>query len=114
MIEGALSRLGLMRYFDNLITSPEVGSSKEDPDIFEQAIEMLGRPKANTLLFEDGLHAITTATAMGLPVVGVCDSTSIADQGKIRDLADQYVLNLGEWLESDSGIHLTIPKRRAD
>ena len=42
MIEGALSRLELLHYFEGIITSPEVGSSKENPDIFEQAIQLLG------------------------------------------------------------------------
>jgi HAD superfamily hydrolase (TIGR01509 family) len=109
MIEGALSRLELLHYFEGIITSPEVGSSKENPDIFEQAIQLLGHPKKNTVLFEDGLHAITTATHIGLPVIGVYDATSASDQPEIRALADQYVLSLEEWLESDAAVNLTVP-----
>ena len=111
MVEGALERLGLLTYFEGVLTSPEVGSSKENPEIFYEAIKILDVPKENALLFEDGIHAIKTANEMELAVVGVYDETSKNKQTEVKKLADQYVTDLAEWLQSDNAKNLTIPRR---
>lgn len=39
---GKLSQLGLSQYFDTVFVSPEFGTSKRSPEIFEAALESLG------------------------------------------------------------------------
>lgn len=104
----AMKRLNFLDYFAGIITSPEIGNSKHEPDIFKVALQMLNKPKENTLLFEDGLHAITTANKMDLPVVGVYDEESSDHQAEIKRLSNQYVKDLGEWLDSPVGRNLEI------
>ncbi|MGI6579328.1 MAG: HAD family hydrolase [Saccharofermentanales bacterium] len=100
LCEGAMKKHGFFDYFSGILTSPEIGNTKTEPDIFIAALQLLGKPKENTVLFEDGLHAIITANEMGLPVVGVFDQESSDLQIEIRKLANQYVTDLGEWLDS--------------
>ncbi|NLM19132.1 MAG: HAD family phosphatase [Clostridiaceae bacterium] len=100
LCEEAMKKHGFYDYFSGIITSPEVGNTKEEPDIFYAALELLGKPKQNTVLFEDGLHAIITANNMGLPVIGVFDQESSHLQTEIRKRANQYVTGLDKWLDS--------------
>ena len=100
LCEGAMKKHGFYDYFSGIITSPEVGNTKEEPDIFYAALELLGKPEQNTVLFEDGLHAIITANNMGLPVIGVFDQESSHLQTEIRKRANQYVTGLDKWLDS--------------
>lgn len=106
--EGAMKKHGFYDYFSGIITSPEIGNTKENPEIFNVAMKMLGKPKQNTILFEDGLHAITTANEMGLPSIGVYDQESAHLKDEIKALANQYVMDLGEWLNSTVAKNLKI------
>lgn len=97
LVEAALERLGIENSFRFVITSTEVGNSKQSPDIFLRAAERLGLAVADTVVFEDALHAIVTAKAAGFYTVGVYEAVFEAEQDEIRRAADAYVHNLGEY-----------------
>ena len=96
MVEAALRRTGMLRYFSEILTCTEVGFSKENPEIFLQANERLKTPKDETYVFEDALFAIRTAKNAGFKVVAVSDESSKQCAEEIRALADIYVNSLSE------------------
>ena len=96
-IEGAFSHLGIMDYFDIILTCSEVGKSKENPDIFFEAVSVMKTPIEYTWLFEDGLYSMKTAKREGFRVVGVYDSVSEKDQEEIRRVADVYLTSLDDF-----------------
>lgn len=90
LIEAALQRCGMMQYFDAVFTCGEIGHGKDEPVIFQIAMEHFGSERSNTIIFEDAIHAIQTAKADGFTVVAVYD-TSEKRQDEIRTLADCYI-----------------------
>lgn len=96
LVEYALKRLDLDKYFEFIITSSEVGCSKEKPDIFLKAAERLGLEAGDCVVFEDALHAIKSAKLGGFYTVGVYERCFESEQEAIKNYADQYVCNLSE------------------
>lgn len=93
LVEAALERCGVLSCFDRIFTCTEVGHGKDEPYIFEAALDFLGTKKADTWVFEDALHAIRTAKTAGFPVVAVYDKSEKA-QPEVRALADVYLEDL--------------------
>ncbi|MCE5196832.1 MAG: HAD family phosphatase [Negativicutes bacterium] len=97
LVEIALQRFGLTDFFSALITCTEIGCGKDQPEIFYQAHKILATPKAETLVFEDSLHAVITAKAAGFRVIGVYDESSREDAEAIRSLTEEYLFSLKDW-----------------
>ena len=89
-IEAALSRCGMEHYFEAIFTCSEVGHGKDEPVIFQKAMEHFGADRSSTIVFEDAIHAIQTTKADGFTVVAVFDDSE-KRQAEIRDLADCYI-----------------------
>jgi HAD superfamily hydrolase (TIGR01509 family) len=96
LVEFALKRLGLEKYFKFIITSSEVGRGKQKPDIFIRAARKLGLEAGDCIVFEDALHAIKAAKLGGFYTVGVYEKCFESEQEAIKTYADQYVCNLNE------------------
>ena len=96
MAEAALKRNGIFECFSDILTCTEIGFGKDNPMIFEKALEVLGTDKNETLIFEDALHAIETAKKSGFKVVGVFDQSSIKEQEKIKEISDYYINSFEE------------------
>lgn len=96
LVEAALHRLELDGYFSFILTSGEVGNSKQYPDIYLQAAQGLGVPIAQCVVFEDALHAMETAKKAGFYTVAVYEPVFAAEADAIRQTADQFVTQLGE------------------
>lgn len=97
LAESALERLGIREYFSTILTSSEVKAGKDNPLIYQRAVEHLGAPLTKTVIFEDALHAIETATAAGFRVVGVYDETAAQDRERIEALTEQYIYSFSDW-----------------
>ena len=89
-VEAALSRCGMEHYFEAIFTCSEVGHGKDEPVIFQKAMEHFGADRNSAIVFEDAIHAIQTAKADGFAVVAVFDSSE-KRQAEIRNLADCYI-----------------------
>ena len=89
-IEAALSRCGVEQYFEAIFTCSEVGHGKDEPVIFQKAMEHFGADRSSVIVFEDAIHAIQTAKDDGFAVVAVFDSSE-KRQAEIRNLADCYI-----------------------
>ena len=99
LVEAGLRRVGILDYFEFILTCTEVGSGKDQPEIYETALRRLGTAKDTTYVFEDALYAIETAKRAAFPVVGVYDPSAAAALDRIRSLSDIFVCSFEGWQE---------------
>lgn len=91
VLEPALERLDVVRFFDRIFTTAEVGAGKTRPDIYFAAARHMGTLPEETWVFEDALYAIKTAKSAGFRTVGVYDPYSADDWEEIRRICDLYM-----------------------
>ena len=88
-----LERLGLLHYFDFLLSCVDVGAGKNKPDVFLEAARRLGGPPEETAVFEDSLVAATSAKSAGFHVVGIYDKNSEHNWDALKELADELIVD---------------------
>lgn len=91
-----LNRLGILDYFEFIITCTDVDCSKENPKIYYAAAEKFGCDHEEVVVFEDALHCIKTAKQAGFYVVGVGDPSAERDKKEIQKLCDCYIDSFAE------------------
>ena len=96
-IRMAFDRLGYTGYFTEILSCVQRNTSKAEPKIFFEAMEIMGTAPSETWLFEDGLYSIKTAKKIGLRTVGVYDPVSEKEQAEIEKTADIYVRSLKDF-----------------
>ena len=94
LIEKALERCGLEKYFIDIFSCTDVKKSKQEPDIYRLALKCLGTDKSETAVFEDNLNALTTAKRDGFKAVGVKDNHSNLDE--LEKMSDVYIDSYNE------------------
>ncbi len=104
LAEKSLTRLGLRKYFEFIITCDEVGAGKSSPAVYEAALKRLGTAKARTLVAEDALHALQTAHHAGFPTAGIEEAHSASQRADKLRASTYYVF-------SYSGNHVFLPQR---
>lgn len=92
----AFRRLGIADAFRRIITGSEAGCGKTEPRMYQMAAEDLGAEPGELIVAEDALYALETAARAGFLTAGVYDSSSEADQERIRALSDVYLSSLTE------------------
>lgn len=90
LIEAALKRCDMDGFFENIFTCSEVGHGKDEPIIYQEAMQFLGADRSNTVIFEDALYALQTAKTAGFMTVGVLDSRE-EQQEELQQLCDCYL-----------------------
>lgn len=96
-ILSAMKRLDAVCYFREILSCVELKTSKSEPDIFYEAMRIMGTEPCETWLFEDGLYSVKTASAAGIKTVGVFDEISAGDQEELKAAADIYVTSLADF-----------------
>lgn len=99
LVEAGLQRTGIGEYFGQIFTCTETGAGKDQPDIFNEALQFLGTEIKETIVFEDALYAIRTAKKAGFTVVALYDASVHHQQDHIKQLADYYFKSFVEWNE---------------
>ena len=89
--EAALRRLKVLNYFQGIFTCSEIGSGKNQPDIYLAAALQLDTEPAETWVFEDAYHAIRTAKSVGFKTAAVYDKANDKDLAQIWNTADIYL-----------------------
>jgi HAD superfamily hydrolase (TIGR01509 family) len=97
LVESALRRCGIDKYFSRIFTCEEEKTGKDSPEIFLRAAAFLGTAAPETAVFEDSLHAVMSAKRAGFPVVAVYDESAKTAEARIRALADVYCESLTEF-----------------
>ncbi len=109
-VEGHLARLGLLSFFDRIITSDDVapGRSKPYPDLYVKALDRLGVTAAQAIAFEDSPHGIMAARTAGIFAVAVPNpSTAQLDLSqadlRIKSLAEMPLEELLRQVTLEAG-----------
>ena len=89
--EAALKRLKVLNYFQAVFTCSEIGSGKNQPDIYLAAALQLDTEPSDTWVFEDAFHAIRTAKSAGFKTAAVYDNSNDKDLAQIWNTADIYL-----------------------
>jgi HAD superfamily hydrolase (TIGR01509 family) len=78
----AFERCGLDGYFKRVITTDDAGISKQDPRIWELALDVLGCGAQESWGFEDSIYALKVMNQVGIRSVGCydCDETGTYEQ----------------------------------
>jgi HAD superfamily hydrolase (TIGR01509 family) len=95
LAHACLSRLGVDRMFEFLLSGESVGAGKDRPDLYLAAARRLDAAPADIAVFEDALFAATTARQAGFYTVGVYDRFQ-GHVEQMRALCDEYIT---DWRE---------------
>lgn len=87
----ALSRLGILDYFETISTVYDIGLSKRLPESYRRICGIMGFKPENTMVYEDVLHAVCAAKEAGCRVTAVYDVDSAAHWGQISRVADETI-----------------------
>jgi beta-phosphoglucomutase len=89
--ERLLDDLGLLRFFDVMVTADDVMLGKPDPEVWTQAAHRLRVSAERCVVFEDALVGVQAARAARMRVIGVTTAHSEAEllaAGAERTIAD--------------------------
>lgn len=95
IVDEILIRLGIRDYFKYIITT-ESTQSKENPQLFRDALDALNTTPENTIVVEDGLIGIRTAKEAGLYVIAMHNKEYEDEEEAIRGVADEYIYSFRE------------------
>lgn len=93
MAISALKHNGVYDNFEFVMTVDDVGKSKMNPDIYIESAKKMGLEISDCVVYEDTLHAVTTAKKAGFKVVGVYDKWANHD---ISGACDLFIHNFSE------------------
>lgn len=97
-LEAGLRRASILECFKDLVTTDEVGVSKQDFAIYQKAIEILGTKPYETWAVDDAPYAVAVMSDFGLNTVGVAAGCSKERRVKLADNADIVVDWLSEFV----------------
>lgn len=103
-IKKAFERLGILKYFTDIVTCSQIGKGKTSPDIYLACADKLGTAPSETLVFEDAVFAAETAHKAGFKTVGVYDESSRNNKNRIKAVCDYYADSFEK--AADWGHHL--------
>lgn len=72
-----MSKSGLEKYLDIMLSNEDVSKPKPDPEIYLEAMRKLGVSPDQTLIVEDNEHGIRAARASGAHVLVVSDVSDV-------------------------------------
>lgn len=91
LMEACLERLGILSWFDFILSCESIHTSKREPKIYFEAARRLRAVPEETAVYEDVLHAVQTAKKAGFYVVGVYDEESDGQWQQIGKAADEVI-----------------------
>lgn len=95
-----LKKYGILSMFQAVTTIQEVNRGKGFPDIYDLAAKRLGCVPSECTVYEDIIQGIRGAKAGGYRAVGVYDAHSRGDMKEIQKLADGYIMDYRDCLET--------------
>lgn len=93
LMAACLGRLGVLSYFEFLLSCETVGAGKRSPVVYHESAKRLGADPSDIAVFEDALYAVQTAKSAGYFVVGVYDDSAKPSWQAIVNIADETILN---------------------
>lgn len=93
-LETGLGHVGILDCFLGLVTTDEVGASKQERAIYERALEILGSTWDDTWAVDDAPYAIQCMESFGIKTLGVGAGSSEERKAKLREHATVFVESL--------------------
>ena len=87
LVKSALKRLGVLDYFEDIMTCSKVNKGKDDPGFYLACADILKQKPDNIFVFEDADYCIDAARKVGFKVVKIKDW---------RDLNEECINNCGK------------------
>lgn len=87
LVKIALNRLGVLNYFEDIITCSKVNKSKDDSDFYLACAQALKQRPEDIVVFEDADYCIDVARKVGFKVIKIKDW---------RDLNEKCVNDCGK------------------
>lgn len=99
-----LGELGLLHFFEVIITGDDVDKVKPAPDLYVKAIEVLGIQPAEAVAFEDSLNGLQAALTAGLKCVivpnPVTDALAFENHHlRLQSMADKSLSDVIKYIE---------------
>lgn len=95
-LQAGLSRAGFMPYLDAIVSVDDVGASKREPTVYNQACKLMGTRIEDTWGFEDSLYALKTLKKAGYKTVGIYDNDYAGAFEDLASVADVAVRSFEE------------------
>ena len=77
-----LSEVGLLPYFEDIVSAADVENGKPAPDVYLCACQVLSVEPKNCLAVEDSPNGVLSAYRAGVPVVMIPDQTPCDEESK--------------------------------
>jgi len=68
-----LEKVNILHYFDAIVDGNDVTNAKPDPEVFLRAAQLVGKPAAGSVVFEDSVAGLQAANAAGMISIGIGD-----------------------------------------
>jgi FMN phosphatase YigB (HAD superfamily) len=82
--------------FDNIWSTDDFGTGKNDPEIYRMAAQRIGTSVEEITFLDDNVNADRAAKLSGVKVIGVYDDSTKSDESQMRMIADGYIHNFIE------------------
>lgn len=95
-LKPALSHVGVLEAFRDVISTQESGLSKQDPRIYELALREMGAAAPESWGFDDSLYAIRVMNGVGMHTVGTYDDDMAGSFEQLMEEGDFAIRSFAE------------------
>lgn len=96
--ERYLTEVGILQYFDRIISATQVAEGKPSPDVYLLASKEVGFPTEECLAVEDSPNGVMSAYRAGCKVVMVPDQTPADEMFPYLDGVAETLADLGKFV----------------
>lgn len=100
LLNAALIHNNIVDFFDVIVTTDDIASSKDCPDVYLATAEKLMVEPHNCLVFEDILEAVKGAKLADMTVFAVYDKYSAYQRDELLTISDRYIQDFYELLSN--------------
>lgn len=97
MVERVLRALGIIQYFDIIVTGDEVANKKPFPDVYERVLEIAGINPGRAAAVEDSSAGVEAAKSAGIYCYGYRNETSGEQNLEKADRVVGHLRDVGEF-----------------
>ena len=90
LIKKCIQKLGIDKYISLIVSSTEIGKSKQHPDIYIYCADYFSFAYNEVVIFEDLPYGIIATKDLGFITVGLYDKTSEKHQKTLENNAKYY------------------------
>lgn len=98
LLDICLKRLGIYKFFTEIWSCDDFGTTKTDTEIYRMAANKIGKHIDEILFLDDNYNADKTASEAGMKVCGVFDKSSEEYANDIKDVSNYYIYDFSELL----------------